>query len=147
MSGEAAGRGGVMPAARDTLDTLSWTLARLALGLILAPHGWGKLFGDDLVNVTKRMVALGLPAPTAWAYWIGLLEFAGGIMLALGLYTRVVAALIAIEMAVVSFAVLAPNWFWTNRGMEYSVMMMLFAICFTLRGGGPLSIDRLMGRA
>jgi putative oxidoreductase len=124
---------------------LAWPVMRIGFGLILAVHGYGKLFGDDLPNVVKRMVALGLPAPSLWAWWIGILEFAGALMLALGLFTRVVASLFVIEMAVICY-VLAPHWEWTDHGMEYALMMGIFALGFALRGGGTFSLDHMMGR-
>ncbi len=125
---------------------LAYMLMRVGLGLILVPHGFNKVFFNDAAVASKRMVALGLPAPMAWAYFIGALELFGGLALALGLFTRVVAAAIAIEMAVISFLVLWPNWFWTSRGIEYTLLMMLLAIGFFLRGGGKYSLDRLIGR-
>ena len=82
----------------------------------------------------------------ALAYWIGILEFFGGLMLALGLFTRIVGAMIAIEMAVISFVVLWPNWEWSHRGMEYPLMMGIFALAMSFRGGGRYSLDRMIGR-
>lgn len=130
----------------ETLTPLSAALMRISLGLILVPHGVNKVFFDDAVPASARMVALGLPSPLAWSYFIGGLECFGGLMLAMGLLTRIVAAGIAIEMAVISFLVLWPNWFWGNRGIEYPLMMMLFALAFAVRGGGRYSLDRLIGK-
>lgn len=68
-------------------------------------------------------------------------------MLAAGLLTRIVAAAIAIaiEMAIISFAILAPAWDWAHHGMEYTFMAGVFAFAMALRGGGPYSVDRLIG--
>src|SRR5690242_15791769 len=90
----------------ETFAPLAYTLIRVALGLILIPHGFAKVFGTDAVNASRNFVNYGGAYPLAWAYFIGALEFFGGIMLALGLFTRIVAAAFAIEMAVISFAVL-----------------------------------------
>jgi putative oxidoreductase len=65
-------------------------------------------------------------------------------MLAIGLYTRIIAAAFAIEMAVISFAVLWPNWSWGRRGMEYALFMGVVALAIFLRGGGRWSVDNLM---
>jgi len=73
-------------------------------------------------------------------------EFFGGILLALGLFTRIVAAAFVIEMAVISFAVLYPNWSWGRRGMEYALFMGIVALAIFFRGGGRWSLDRLIGR-
>ena len=96
------------------------TLARVSLGLILVPHGYAKLFQDDAVNASRNFVNFGWAYPLAWAYFI------------------------AIEMAVISFAVLYPSWSWGRRGMEYALFMGLIAISVLLRGGGRYSLDRLL---
>jgi putative oxidoreductase len=72
------------------------------------------------------------------------LEFFGGILLTLGLLTRVVAAAFVIEMAVISFAVLWPNWSWGHRGMEYALFMGIVALAIFFRGGGRWSLDNAM---
>lgn len=86
----------------------------------------------------RRSFGLGLRAS---------IEFFGGLMLAAGLLTRIVAAAIAIaiEMAIISFAILAPAWDWAHHGMEYTFMAGVFAFAMALRGGGPYSVDRLIG--
>ena len=128
----------------ENLAPLSYTLIRVALGLILIPHGFSKLFLNDAAAASRNFVNFGWAYPLAWAYFIGALEFFGGIMLAVGLFTRVVAAAIAIEMAVISFAVLWPNWSWGRRGMEYALFMGIVALAIFFRGGGRWSLDNLM---
>ncbi|HVY59326.1 MAG TPA: DoxX family protein [Xanthobacteraceae bacterium] len=128
----------------ETLAPLSYTLVRVALGLILIPHGFAKLFLNDAVPASRNFVHFGWAYPLAWAYFIGALEFFGGIMLALGLFTRVIAAAIVVEMSVISFAVLWPNWSWGRRGMEYALFMGIVALAIFFRGGGRWSVDNLM---
>ena len=127
-----------------TLHPYGPTLARVALGLILVPHGYAKLFLDDAVPASRNFVHVGWAYPLAWAYFIGAVEFFGGLMLAAGLFTRLVALAIAVEMAIISFAVLYPTWTWGKRGMEYAVFMGVIALSVLMRGGGRLSLDRLM---
>ena len=68
-------------------------------------------------------------------------------MLALGLATRPVAALVFGVMAV---AVVAVHWpagfFWTSGGYEYPLLWAVAALFFVLRGGGRYSADALIGR-
>jgi len=128
----------------ESLAPLSYTLIRIALGLILIPHGFNKLFLADAVPASRNFVNFGWAYPLAWAYFIGALEFFGGIVLALGLWTRAVALAITIEMAVISFAVLWPNWSWGRRGMEYALFMGIVALAIFFRGGGRWSLDNLM---
>ena len=130
----------------ETFAPLAYTLIRVALGLILIPHGFAKLFGNDAVAASRNFVNFGWAYPLAWAYFIGAVEFFGGMLLALGLFTRIVAAAFVIEMAVISFAVLYPNWSWGRRGMEYALFMGIVALAIFFRGGGRWSLDRLIGR-
>jgi len=126
------------------LAPLSYTLIRVALGLILIPHGYAKLFLNDAVPASRNFVLFGWAYPLAWAYFIGALEFFGGILLAVGLFTRVVAAAFVIEMSVICFAVLWPNWSWGRRGMEYALFMGIVALAIFFRGGGRWSLDNVM---
>jgi putative oxidoreductase len=130
-------------AGRKSFVPCGYTIIRIALGLILLPHGFAKLFLHDAVPTSRHFVAWGWPSPLAWAYCIGALEFFGGLLLALGLFTRVVAVALVVEMAVISFAVLSPKWDWGHHGMEYTVLMGLVALGMALGGGGPYSLDRL----
>jgi putative oxidoreductase len=131
----------------ETFGPLSYTLIRIALGLILIPHGFGKLFLADAVPASRNFVKFGWEYPLAWAYFIGAVEFFGGILLALGLWTRAVALVFTIEMAVICFAVLWPNWAWGQRGMEYALFMGIVALAIFFRGGGPYSLDNTMTKA
>ncbi len=128
----------------EALSPYSFALIRIALGLILVPHGFAKLFLDDAVPAARNFVNFGWAYPLAWAYLIGALEFFGGILLALGLFTRAVALAFVIEMSVISFAVLWPNWSWGRRGMEYALFMGIVALAILLRGGDRLALDNRM---
>ena len=76
-----------------------------------------------------------------------LVEFFGGLFLAIGLLTRPVAAAIAALMAVAAIQVhLGNGFFWANGGYEYPLMWGLIAIAFALRGGGAQSVDARIGR-
>jgi putative oxidoreductase len=125
----------------EALAPYSLTLIRVALGLILIPHGFGKLFLDDAVPTSRNFVMFGWAYPLAWSYFIGAVEFFGGIMLAVGLFTRAVALAFTIEMSVICFAVLWPNWSWGRRGMEYALFMGIVALGIFFHGGGRLALD------
>lgn len=130
----------------EALAPYSYTLIRVALGLILLPHGFNKLFLDDAVPTSRNFVAFGWAYPLAWAYFIGVVEFVGGILLALGLFTRLAALAVTVEMGVISFAVLWPNWAWGRRGMEYALFMGIVALAIFLRGGGQHSLDQVLAK-
>ncbi len=86
----------------EKLAPLSPTLIRVAMGLIIFPHGFGKVFLNDAVPTSRNFVNFGWAYPLAWAYFIGCVEFFGGILLVLGLWTRATALALAIQMAVIS---------------------------------------------
>jgi putative oxidoreductase len=128
----------------------SYPLMRFVAGAILIPHGYGKLFLGFAPLVANNILAkLGFPVPIVWAYWLGILELIGGIMLALGLLTRAVALLLVLEFIVITF-------FWNFRfgfsftaqggGYEYPLVLLVLYVAVLFRGGGRCSLDRLIGR-
>lgn len=131
----------------ESLAPYSYSFMRFCVGAILVPHGYAKLFHGGAAGLANAyFVKWGLPAPAAWAYWIALLEFVGGILVAVGFLTRPVALLIAIEMAVAVLAVHLPNgFFWTAKGYEYPLLWGLMFLAIAFRGGDRLSVDRAIG--
>ncbi|PYV13044.1 MAG: hypothetical protein DMG21_22035 [Acidobacteria bacterium] len=108
-------------------------IARAVIGLLFACHGAQKLFG---VLGGQRMV--GNPLMLA----AGILEFFGGSLIALGLFTRPVAFLLSGEMAVGYFRAHAPHGFFpiVNHG-ELAVLYCFIYLYIATRGAGPLSLD------
>lgn len=125
-------------------------LLRGAAGLLLVPHGAQKLFGwfgGYGLDATGNFFATKLGLPAGLALLAGLIEFAGGILLALGLFTRPVAALVTGLMSVAVFQVhWAAGFFWTAGGIEYPLLWGLVALSFVFSGGGRYSVDALLGR-
>src|ERR1700730_16903619 len=132
------------------LEAYSWPLVRAATGLFFMPHGMQKLFGfwgGDIARTAEGFAKQGLNPSLFWAYYIGCLEVFGGLCLVLGLATRPVAALFAGFMFVAAFHVHMPiGWFWTTRGMELPLYLMLICLAIVIHGGGALSVDRRLGR-
>ena len=127
----------------DALAPYMYPLFRFAVGAMLIPHGVVKLMnGAD--KVAPGMARLGIGPALETAYFIIFLEIVGGACVALGLLTRLFSAAIAIEFAVITFAVHLPiAWFAGQRGGEYPLMWGIFFFCIALRGGGWLSLDNL----
>jgi len=134
----------------SALEVYSWPMVRTATGLFFVPHGLQKLFGmwgGDIVRTAEGMAKQGLEPAMFWAHYIAVLEVCGGILLAVGFLTQPIAVLLIGFMAVAAFHVHMPQgWFWTNRGMEVPLYLMLICIAIAIRGGGALSVDRLLGR-
>jgi putative oxidoreductase len=66
-------------------------LLRLVAGLIMAYHGLGK-FQGGIPNFAGAVQSLGFPAPTLLAWIVALLELVGGLLVVVGLFSRVAAA-------------------------------------------------------
>jgi putative oxidoreductase len=132
------------------LAPLGEPLVRVVTGLLLVPHGAQKLFGafgGYGVEATGQFFASSLGLPASLALLAGLIEFFGGIMLAAGLATRLIAALVFGMMAVATLLVHLPmGFFWTDGGFEYPLFWGLTALSFVLRGGGRYSLDAVIGR-
>jgi putative oxidoreductase len=126
------------------LQPYVYPLVRISLGAILMPHGYDKLFLNGAAGAARNTILNIFGDPVMGAYFIGGVEFFGGLMLVLGLFTRIAAAAIFIQMFVISFFVLWPVWGWTQRGMEFAVLMGLLALAIFIRGGGAYSLDAKM---
>ena len=126
-------------------------LLRIALGGILIPHGMQKLFGTfggmGLTANAALFDRLGYHPGMFWGTLVGLTELVGGILLVLGLFTRAAALAVVIFMLnAVYFTSKSGGFFWTNRGSEFSILILAAAVFFLIRGGGEWSLDRKLGR-
>jgi len=134
----------------DALSPYAEPLVRIAAGLLLVPHGAQKLFGwfgGYGIEATGQFFATKLGLPASFALLAGLIEFVGGIMLAAGLATRVVAALVVGLMTVAVLQVhLGAGFFWTGGGFEYPLFWGIVALAYVIRGGGRYSLDAVIGR-
>jgi putative oxidoreductase len=88
--------------AASSLESPFLLLVRLYWGWQFIETGWGKL--GDLGKVTGYFGSLGVPAPALTAPFISGLEFVGGILIAIGLGSRVIAFLLTVDMAVAYWA-------------------------------------------
>lgn len=125
---------------------LAYLIVRVTAGLMLIPHGWMKLTTAGATGVTAMLTRYGIPAPGAFAYLIIALETIGGVMIAIGLFTRVVATMLVIEFLVIIFVAHWPRGYSASAGgIEYPLMWGLILLAIALRGGGPWSVDRKLG--
>jgi putative oxidoreductase len=125
-------------------------LLRSAVGLTLAAHGAQKLFGwfggYGLDGTGGFLETLGFRPGRRQALIAGLVEFGGGLLLALGLLTPVAAAAIVAVMLVAVVAVhLKAGFFVTGGGYEYNLVIAVAALAVAFTGPGALSVDALLG--
>jgi len=82
--------------AASTLQSPFLLFVRIYWGAQLAQNGWGKL--HNLAHVTQFFSGLGLPAPGPTAAFVATVEFLGGILLIVGLFSRFIGLVIAVDM-------------------------------------------------
>jgi putative oxidoreductase len=127
----------------DSLAGLAGLVLRVVVGLLFVPHGYAKLFTNTAFFL-KFFGGLGLNPPIFFTYFIGGLEFFGGIAVALGLLTRPLAFMLFIDMAVAAIMVQLPRGWSGPGGAEYVVTLAVISLVGAMRGSGRLSIDRLL---
>jgi putative oxidoreductase len=115
---------------------------RLVVGLVFVMHGGQKLLTTGLAGTAGFLGQVGVPLPWLAAPMVIALELLGGLAVLLGLRTRIVALLLALEMLAALVTVHLPHGFFLPRGFEF--VLTLLASCLTLvaLGPGPLSVDR-----
>ena len=127
-------------------DETQWATIplRIALGVIFMAHGGQKLFGwlggKGLEGTAGFFVKLGLTPGMLWAALAGLGEFGGGLLVLLGLFTRLGALSIALVMLV---AILKVHWgaFFMPAGIEFTASLFVAAMALLITGGGRFSLD------
>ena len=115
-----------------------YALLRIVAGFLFACHGAQKLFGvlgGQQMTSDPLMLAAGI------------IEFVGGIMIALGLATRIAAFLASGEMAVAYFKAHFPEGMWPiQNGGELPALYSFLFLYIAARGSGIWSLDRLFGK-
>jgi putative oxidoreductase len=115
-------------------ETLS--IVRIVVGLLFLEHGSAKLLGFPTpANPAPAMMTL------LWTQ--GVIELAGGLLLAIGLFTRPVAFILAGDMAVAYFMGHAPkNFFPLLNGGDAAILYCFIFLLFFVAGPGRWSLDR-----
>jgi putative oxidoreductase len=123
------------------------TLVRVIIGAMFLMHVSGKFKVGAAAVATNILAKNGVEPALMWAYVIMFLEVVGGVCLIIGLFTRFFAAALAIEMLVALLAVHLTKGYAASAG-GYEYVLLIGAVCFAiaLRGGGPYSVDRLIGK-
>jgi len=122
---------------------------RLALGIVFIAHGAQKVLGYWGGQGFSAFIQFKPPFEFMRPGWLwmaaaALSELIGGILVLLGLLTRLGALAIAIVMLV---AILGVHWgafFANNKGIEYPFALLAMSIALIIAGGGQASVDRLL---
>jgi putative oxidoreductase len=133
-------------------DAKQWATIplRIALGVIFLSHGGQKLFGwlggKGLEGTASFFaVKLGLTPGILWASLAGIAEFGGGLLVLIGLFTRLGALCISTVMLVAIFKV---HWgaFFMPKGIEYTFSLLAAAVALLISGGGKFSLDTRLAK-
>jgi putative oxidoreductase len=139
----------------QTLAPFAFALLRVAVGLALVPHGLRNTFGffpntgiraQTISALADQLDAGGYRPGKFWAPAISLTQLVGGPLLALGLFTRPVAAIVLVFLLVAN----VERWrvgkyFWNQLGLEYTLMWTIAAFYVFVQGGGLYSLDHVLG--
>jgi putative oxidoreductase len=140
----------------QTLSPFAYALLRVVVGLALVPHGLRNTFGFfpntgvralNLKDLALQLDQSGYRPGQFWARAISVTQLLGGPLLAAGLFTRPVAAVVLIFLLVAN----VERWrvgkyFWNQLGLEYTLMWTVATFYVLVHGGGLYSIDSLIGR-
>ena len=133
---------------QSRLTTTAITVLRVILGFLFAAPGWQKFNEWTVAGTQAAFAQMGVPAAQISAPLVAGLELAGGIALILGVLTRIVAALLALNMLGALFLVHAPAGVFADKGgYELVLLLAAAALALALTGAGRVSVDRaLFGR-
>jgi putative oxidoreductase len=128
---------------RAKLQNLAYVVLRIVSGALLSMHGAQKLFGFLATHPGPEMGS---------QLWIGgVIELVGGILVAVGLFTRLAAFLVSGTMAVAYFqfhwkGAMGANLFPIANGGELAVIYCFVFLAIAAHGPGMVSLDRLRGK-
>jgi len=124
------------------------TILRVIVGVTYVMHGYLSLVVFTPTGAADSMKAAGLPAPVLMAWIVIVVHSLGGIMLVVGLWTRVAAAANAVIMLGAVLKIHLPQGFFTKviggqpAGYELPLLLLGASVALILTGGGALAITR-----
>ncbi|WP_416446296.1 DoxX family protein [Leucobacter sp. HNU] len=134
---------------RPTADA-GLLVLRIVAGGIFAAHGAQKIFEYTIPGTVDAFAGMGAPLPAIVAPVIAFLELIGGVLLILGLLTRPVALLLAVDMLGAMVLVHFAAGLWVGEGgYEFVAVLGAAALALAFTGAGRFALDPavLRGRA
>ena len=123
------------------------TLVRVVVGIMFLMHVSFKFKIGAAAVAANIMAKNGIEPALLCAYIVIFFEAVGGVCLIIGLFTRFFAAALAIEMGVALLAVhLSKGYSAAAGGYEYVLLIGVALLAIAMRGGGPYSVDRYIGK-
>ena len=114
---------------------------RVLMGVGIAYHGYGKVFGGKIDRFAEGIASMGFPAPEIFAWAASLSEFLGGICIVLGLFTRQAALFVFVTMAVAAFIKHGAD---PLKRKELALAYWTISGALIFLGSGRFSLDYLI---
>ena len=124
-------------------------IVRLIVGGLFLAHGAQKLFswfgGAGLSGTAGWFEAIDIKPGFFMALMVGIIEFVGGLLLAIGLFASFAAVLLAVTMICAIVKVHWQNGLWnTDNGYEYNLVLFAILAAVFLTGAGKYAVDSLI---
>jgi len=127
----------------------AWTIMRLLASAMFMTHGYEKLLGDNAqepigsgmttINIADTIV-FAMPMDINALFVAGVIELGGGFLLAIGLWTHLI-ALFAMLLMIMTYATTYLAWFPTMNDGEVTALYFVIYLAIYAFGAGPYSAD------
>lgn len=139
-----------------TGSSASFLFLRLALGIVMFPHGAQKVlgwYGGPGYEKTIEIFTTNMHFPLLLVILLMTAEFVGSLFIIIGFLTRVWALAIGTSMSVCAYMNhlqhgFFMNWFGNQKGegFEFHILVVGIALALVIGGSGPLSVDKKLGK-
>lgn len=130
----------------QVLRDITLLIGRIGFGVLMLMDVYRRLFVDGMDQQITYLADVGMPVPALFAYGAVVVEVLGGLLLIVGLFTSIAAAVFLVEFVMI---IAWTNYFrgpWlADGGWVFQAIVCLFAIVLIGSGSGKLSVDGLRG--
>lgn len=116
------------------------SILRVVTGIVYAGHGYSKFQGLD--RTAGFFGGLGIPLPDLMAMVVASVEGIGGVLVVLGLFSRIISAFQAFVMLVAILLAHFDSGMFGQGGYQWALLLLAASLCLVLEGGGKASLDK-----